>query len=32
MVAPVDEVADEEMETGDDGEGTGDARVEPRGG
>ena len=30
IVAPVDEAADEEMETDDDGEGAGDARVEPR--
>ena len=30
MVAPVDEVAEEEMEIDDDGEGAGDARAEPR--
>ena len=30
MVAPIDEVADEEMEVDDDGEGAGDARAEPR--
>ena len=30
MVAPIDEVADEEMEVDDDGEGGGDARAEPR--
>ena len=30
MVAPIDEVADEEMEVYDDGEGAGDARVGPR--
>ena len=30
MVAPIDEVADEEMGVGDDGEGAGDARTEPR--
>ena len=30
MVPPVDEAADEEMEIDDDGEGAGDARVEPR--
>ena len=30
MVAPTDEVADEEMEVDDDGEGAGDARAEPR--
>ena len=30
MVSPVDEAADEEMEIDDDGEGAGDARVEPR--
>ena len=30
MVAPIDEVADEEMEIDDDGEGAGDARAEPR--
>ena len=31
-VAPVDDVADEEMEVDDDGEGAGDARAEPRAG
>ena len=30
MVAPIDEVANEEMEVDDDGEGAGDARAEPR--
>ena len=30
MVAPIDEVADEEVEVDDDGEGAGDARAEPR--
>ena len=30
MVAPIDEVADEEMEVDDDGEGAGDASAEPR--
>ena len=30
MVAPIDEVAEEEMEIDDDGEGAGDARAEPR--
>ena len=30
MVAPIDEVADKEMEVDDDGEGAGDARAEPR--
>ena len=30
MVAPIAEVADEEMEVDDDGEGAGDARAEPR--
>ena len=30
MVAPTDEVADEEMEVDDDGEGAGDARARPR--
>ena len=30
MVAPIDEVVDEEMEVDDDGEGAGDARAEPR--
>ena len=30
MVAPIDEIADEEMGVADDGEGAGDAAVEPR--
>ena len=30
MIAPIDEIADEEMEVDDDGEGAGDARAEPR--
>ena len=30
MVAPIEEVAAEEMEVDDDGEGAGDARAEPR--
>ena len=30
MVAPIGEVADEEMEVDDDGEGSGDARARPR--
>ena len=30
MVAPIDEVAEEEMEIDDGGEGAGDARAEPR--
>ena len=30
MVAPIDEIADEEMEVDDDGEGAGDATVVPR--
>ena len=30
IAAPIDEVADEEMEVDDDGEGAGDARAEPR--